>query len=124
MEIGQKKIIVVDDSRTVRQLLRLLIGKHFSAEVIEAEDGMEAMEKLGTDHSDLVITDINMPRMDGLSLVSKIRNVFGMDLPIVIVTTVGKEDDRDAGLKLGADSYLTKPINAAQFTRTVSTLVN
>ncbi len=124
MPSGKIKILIVDDSRTVRQLLRLLISRHFPCDITDAEDGVVAVESLSVRRFDLVITDINMPRMDGLSLVSKIREELRLKVPIVIVTTVGKEADRDAGLKLGADSYLTKPIKGTDLVRTVLSLTN
>ena len=124
MQNGKIRILVVDDSRTVRQLLRLLIARHFKSDITEAEDGVAAVESLSASRFDLIITDINMPRMDGLSLVSKVRNELRLKVPIVIITTVGKEADRDAGLGLGANSYLTKPIRGTELIQTVSSLIN
>ncbi|MGD8353029.1 MAG: response regulator [Pseudomonadota bacterium] len=118
-----KKILVVDDSRTVRQLLKMVLTKGFKCQVAEVEDGMEALQSLQTDTYDLVITDINMPNMDGLTLVRKIRTEVGLTVPIIIITTLGKEEDRDKGLELGADSYLTKPFNGPNVIKTASQLL-
>lgn len=107
-----KQILVTDDSIIVRQLLSLYLMKYLRCEVTEARDGVEAMEKLGRERFDLVITDLNMPRMHGLSLVKSIRDKFGPSLPIVVVTTKGGEEDRDRALQLGADGYVTKPVKA------------
>ena len=107
-----KKILIVDDSRTVRQLLKLILLKGLKCQITEAQDGLEAIEFLQMESYDLVITDINMPNMDGLSLVNKVRGELELKIPIVIITTMGKEEDRDKGLALGANSYLTKPFNS------------
>ena len=123
MENGKKNILVVDDSRTVRQLLKLVISRYLHCLIVEAEDGEDAAQKLTEQRFDLLITDINMPRMNGLSLVSKVRGEMGMDLPIIIVTTMGKEEDRDKGLELGADFYVTKPVSGTSLFEAVSKLV-
>ena len=123
MKSDTSRVLIVDDSRAVRQLLKLVIGKHLQVKITEAEDGVDAIEKISTDGFDLVITDINMPRMDGLALVRELRHGMGKKIPIIIITTMGKEADRDAGLDLGANSYITKPINGTQLVRTVSSLI-
>ena len=124
MNNGKRNILIVDDSRAVRQLLKMVLQRHVDCNLIEAEDGQEAYEKLKTDSYDLLITDINMPRMNGLSLVGRVRNEMNLRIPIVIVTTMGHEEDRDAGLNLGADTYITKPINGSHLVQTVTGLIN
>ena len=124
MNNGKKSVLIVDDSRAVRQLLKMVIQRHVDCNLMEAQDGQEAYEKLRSDSYDLLITDINMPRMNGLSLIGRVRNEMGLRIPIVIVTTMGREEDRDAGLKLGADTYITKPINGSHLVETVTGLVN
>ena len=123
-EREKKKILLVDDSRTVRQLMKLILKKHIFCDITEAGDGLEAIQYLGDDCFDLVITDINMPNMNGLSLVKQVRDEMHMDIPIIIVTTMGKEQDRDAGLELGADSYVTKPINGPSLIRQAAELLS
>ena len=71
-----------------------------------------------------MITDINMPNMNGLSLVKTVRDEMLMEIPIIIVTTMGKEQDRDIGLKFGADSYVTKPINGSSLIRQADELLS
>ena len=118
------KILIVDDSRTVRQLLKLVLMKGLPCQIIEAEDGQKAVDVLRADDAyDLVITDINMPNMNGLSLVKKVRGDLGLQVPIIIITTMGKEEDRDEGLSLGANSYLTKPFNGPNVVKTASELL-
>ncbi len=124
MNNGKKNILIVDDSRAVRQLLKMVLQRHVDCNLMEAEDGQEAYEKFKSDSYDLLITDINMPRMNGLSLIGRVRNELSLRIPIVIVTTMGREEDRDAGLKLGADTYITKPINASHLVETVKALID
>ena len=118
-----KKILVVDDSVTMRQLMKMVLMKHVACQVTEAQDGQDALAKLGAERFDLVVTDVNMPRMDGLGLVQAVREQLKSAVPIVIVTTKGGEADRDRGLQLGANAYLTKPINGTQVVRAVSDLL-
>ncbi len=114
----------MDDSRTVRQLLSLVLKKHIFCDITEACDGQEAAQSLGNDCFDLMITDINMPNMNGLSLIMKVRGEMDLGIPIIIVTTMGGEQDRDAGLDLGANSYVTKPINAPILVREATDLLS
>jgi len=124
MNNGKKNVLIVDDSRAVRQLLKMVLQRHVDCNLMEAEDGQDAYEKLKSDSYDLLITDINMPRMNGLSLIGRVRNEMSLRIPIVIVTTMGHEEDRDAGLCLGADTYITKPINGPHLVQTVTGLIN
>ncbi len=123
-EVTKKKILLVDDSRTVRQLLKIILKKHIFCDITEAGDGSEAIINLGDDSFDLMITDINMPNMNGLTLVKTVRDEMHMEIPIIIVTTMGKEQDRDTGLELGADSYVTKPINGPSLIRQATELLS
>ncbi|MDT8367258.1 MAG: response regulator [bacterium] len=123
MSEAKKNILIVDDSRTVRQLLKLILLKGLKCQITEAQDGLEAMEILQDAPFDLVITDINMPNMNGLSLVSKVRSELELKVPIIIITTMGKEEDRDKGLVLGADSSLTKPFNGPNVVKAASDLL-
>jgi two-component system chemotaxis response regulator CheY len=121
---GEKKqILVVDDSRTMRQLLRMVLGRSFACEVCEAEDGNDAVGKIQSGDFDLVITDINMPNMNGLALVSTVREELNLNTPIIIVSTMGQEEDRDKGISLGADSYVTKPVDGTKLVSAVSGLL-
>ncbi len=124
MSSEKKSILIADDSRAVRQLLKMVLQRHLDCHLTEAEDGQEAYEKLRSNSYDLVITDINMPRMNGLSLIGRMRNELSLRIPIIIVTTMGHEEDRDAGLNLGADTYITKPINGSYLVETVTRLIH
>jgi two-component system chemotaxis response regulator CheY len=121
---GRKCVLLVDDSMAVRQLLRIMLGTHLTLDIYEAGDGVEAISKLMEKDFDLVITDIRMPQMDGLSLIKKVRGEISVDVPIIVVSTLGKEADRDEGLKLGANSYVTKPVQAPDLIREVTSLLS
>jgi two-component system sensor histidine kinase and response regulator WspE len=108
LEVARKRVLVVDDSFTVRELERKLIdGGGYDVEV--AVDGMDAWNALRTGAYDLVVTDIDMPRMDGIDLVKLIRQDARLHgLPVMIVSYKDREEDRQRGLDAGADYYLTK----------------
>ncbi len=111
--MNQWRILIVEDSPTMRQLLVFALRRLKDVEIVEAEDGMDGLRKLSADHCDLALIDINMPVMDGLKLISLIRGEDNLkDIPIVVITTEGAKEDRDRALALGANEYLTKPIRA------------
>ncbi len=103
-----KRVLVVDDSLTVRELERKLLAQH-GYEVEVAVDGMDGWNVIRTSHFDLIITDIDMPRMDGIELIKLIRqNADLKSRPVMIVSYKDREEDRQRGLEAGADYYLTK----------------
>jgi len=103
-----KRVLVVDDSLTVRELERKLLGNR-GYEVEAAVDGMDGWNAARTGHFDLVVTDIDMPRMDGIELVTLIKKDPNLrSLPVMIVSYKDREEDRRRGLEAGADYYLTK----------------
>ncbi|MGH7289435.1 MAG: response regulator [Myxococcota bacterium] len=109
----QKRILIVEDSPTMRQLLVFALRRLKNVEIVEAQDGMDGLRKISSDHFDLALIDINMPVMDGLKLISLIRGEESLkEIPIVVITTEGAKEDRDRALVLGANEYLTKPIQA------------
>lgn len=105
---ARKRVLVVDDSLTVRELERkLLLGRGYDVAV--AVDGMDGWNALRSEHFDLVITDIDMPRMDGIELVTLIRRDTRLQsLPVMVVSYKDREEDRRRGLDAGADYYLAK----------------
>ena len=123
MTSSQKKVLVVDDSSTMRQLIKMMLLKCAPCEVSEAVDGQDAFEKIGQGHFDLVLTDINMPNMTGLDLVRKVREVQGTGLPMIIITTKGSDDDKNLGMELGANAYITKPISSIKLAEIVKSLI-
>ncbi|OPZ60174.1 MAG: hypothetical protein BWY87_00610 [Deltaproteobacteria bacterium ADurb.Bin510] len=104
------KILIVDDSPTVRRFLAHTL-KPRGYRLIEASDGFEALEKLALNpDTALVISDLNMPNMDGLELVGNIRtNAEFRDLPIIMLTTEDSSENRQLAHRAGADLYLVKP---------------
>jgi len=107
-ERARKRVLIVDDSLTVRELERKLLGNHgYDVEV--AVDGMDGWNALRAGDFDLVVTDIDMPRMDGIELVSMItRDPDLKSVPVVVVSYKDREEDRRRGLEAGAAYYLTK----------------
>jgi two-component system sensor histidine kinase and response regulator WspE len=104
----RKRILVVDDSLTVRELERKLLT-NCGYQVAVAVDGMDGWNAVRTERFDLVITDIDMPRMDGIELVSLMRQAPNLQsLPVMIVSYKDREEDRQRGLDAGADYYFTK----------------
>ena len=106
-----QRILIVEDSATMRSLLAsTLEGLDVPVKVVEAASGFEALRLLPREHFDLVVTDINMPDINGLELVAFVKgNDRYQSIPLVIVSTESSERDRDKGLELGADAYLVKP---------------
>jgi two-component system, chemotaxis family, chemotaxis protein CheY len=116
--------LVVEDSPTMRQLIVFALSRIKTLKVIEADDGVDALKKLSQQHFDILITDINMPMMDGLKLVSMVRkDEAHKDIPIIIITTEGAQEDRQRALSLGANAYITKPIQAPQVISKVKELL-
>ena len=109
----------------MRQLIAFSLRRFRNSRIIEAVDGVDALKKLsGPDKIDLILTDINMPVMDGLKLVSLVRqNTQLKGIPIVIITTEGAEEDRERGLALGANAYIAKPIQSSHLIKTISELL-
>ncbi|MDF9620514.1 hybrid sensor histidine kinase/response regulator [Pseudomonas entomophila] len=106
--VARKRILVVDDSLTVRELQRKLLGNR-GYEVAVAVDGMDGWNALRSDDFDLLITDIDMPRMDGIELVTLVRRDHRLQsLPVMVVSYKDREEDRRRGLDAGADYYLAK----------------
>ncbi len=106
-----KRILVAEDSSSVRKFIAFSI-KLIGHEVIAAEDGMDALEQLPKGKIDMLITDLNMPNIDGLRLIRTIRKEPEYkDLPIIILSSLSTDEDIRAGLEAGADSYLVKPFN-------------
>ncbi len=121
---SQYTCLVVEDSPMMRQLLVLALSRVKNLQVVEADDGVDGLRKLATGKFDLILTDINMPIMDGLKLVKRVRSdATHKDVPIIVVTTEGSDEDRERALQLGANAYITKPIQAPQVIAKVRALL-
>jgi len=107
-----RKIMVVDDSALIHQMYRLVMGR-YKCEIVDAMNGQEAMDLLPA-HEDvqLILLDINMPVMNGVQFLEK-ASTLGIPrrIPVIVISTEGKEEDTIRGLKLGARGYLKKPFN-------------
>lgn len=107
-----KKILIAEDSPTMRSLIVSTIAAFGDYDVVEAANGFEALRILPREKVDLVITDINMPDINGLELVNFVKqNPNYKETPLIIISTEGSERDREKGLALGADAYLVKPFS-------------
>ncbi|MEK7864478.1 MAG: response regulator [Nitrospirota bacterium] len=118
-------ILVVEDSPTMRQLIGFAMKRIAGSKVIEATDGVDALKKLSSEKIDLILADINMPVMDGLKLVSLVRgNPAYKDIPIIMITTEGAEEDRKRALAIGANAYLPKPIQTQELIKLVNSFIS
>jgi two-component system chemotaxis response regulator CheY len=116
--------LVVEDSPMMRQLIVFALARIKNMSVAEADDGIAGLKKLASEKYDLIITDINMPIMDGLKLVKRVRmDERHKDVPIIIITTEGSNEDRERAMALGASAYITKPIQAPQVIAKVKELL-
>jgi two-component system chemotaxis response regulator CheY len=116
--------LVVEDSPMMRQLLVFALSRVKNLKVTEADDGVDGLRKLAGNKFDLILTDINMPIMDGLKLVKRVRSdPMHKETPIIIITTEGSTEDRQRALQLGANAYITKPIQAPQVIAKVKELL-
>lgn len=105
------KILIADDNPRIREILRVYFKKA-DFEVIEAEDGQQALTKVEKEKPNIVLLDIMMPVMDGIQACEEIRSTY--DIPIIMLTAKDEDDDRILGLEQGADDYITKPFNARE----------
>lgn len=104
----QYKVLIADDDPNVREILRIFFQKQ-NIDLIEAQDGEEALERVESDSPDIIILDIMMPKMDGYEVCREVIKKY--DIPIIMLTAKGEEFDRVLGLELGADDYVTKPFS-------------
>ncbi len=104
--MAKGKLLIVEDDTRLLEALRLHLGKA-GYEIITAANGLEGLQKMYTHRPDLIVLDVMMPRMDGWETCRRIREMS--DVPIIMLTALGQEDEKVKGLKLGADDYLAKP---------------
>jgi len=110
-EIDKRKILIVDDEPNVRRLVRTILSKDFI--VLEAEDGKQAIDITCTQKPDLILMDIMMPRVDGYTACSAIKNdPTTKSIPVLMLTAVGFELNVKLSQQMGADAYITKPFNS------------
>lgn len=118
------KVLIVEDSPTMRQVLSFALKRLGKVEIVEAQDGVDGLKKISSDKFDLALIDINMPLMDGLKLVSLIRSDQRCkEVPIAMITTESGREDRERALHLGANAYLTKPVRQSDVLRVARELL-
>ena len=107
-----RKILIIEDSSTMRSLIASTIEEMSGFESVEASNGFEALKALPSQHFDMIITDLNMPDINGLEIIKFVKeHPAYKDIPLVVVTTEVEEEDRRKGLALGASEYITKPFD-------------
>ncbi|MCS6938060.1 MAG: response regulator, partial [Roseiflexus sp.] len=118
------RLLVVDDSFATRELIRSILSAA-GYEVATAVDGRDALDRLRAETYDLVVSDVEMPRIDGFTLTSCIRNELGKtDLPVIIVTSLASEAHRRRGLEVGAQAYIVKSqFNQSNLLETIRQLI-
>jgi two-component system, chemotaxis family, chemotaxis protein CheY len=122
--MSEYKVLIVEDSPTMRQLISFALKRLRGIRIVEASDGVDGLKKLAVEKFDLIFTDINMPIMDGLKLVSLVRNDANYrNVPVVVITTEGAQEDRERALALGANDYITKPIQPNRILDVARTLL-
>lgn len=118
------RCLVVEDSKTMRNMLAESLARIPGMEVVEADNGLAGIRALATERFDLVVTDLNMPVMDGLKLIRHVRGDPRHETtPVMIITTESAPNDRDRAMALGANAYIEKPIQAPRVIRAVKKLL-
>jgi two-component system chemotaxis response regulator CheY len=112
------QILIVEDSRASREFIAAMVESVNGVRVTHAASGFEALKLLPRNRFDLIITDINMPDINGLELINFVKkNPNYRQTPLFVITTEGRAQDRDRGLALGAAEYLVKPVAPARLTQ-------
>jgi two-component system chemotaxis response regulator CheY len=119
MHMMAKRIMTVDDSPTIRQMLGMAL-QNAGYEVVEAENGQDALEKLSSERVSMLITDLNMPKMNGIDLIRNVRKNPGTRfMPIIMLTTESQESKRQEGKAAGASGWIVKPFKPEQLLKVV-----
>ena len=114
-----KKILTVDDSASIRQMVAFTL-QSAGYQVADAVDGKDGLAKAGKDKFDMIITDLNMPNVDGIQMITEVRKLPGYSfIPIFMLTTESQPEKKDAGRKAGATGWIVKPFNADQLMATI-----
>ena len=118
-----KTILIVDDSATIRQVVGMTL-KGAGYEVMEASDGKDALNKLDGKKINLIISDVNMPNMDGITFVKEMKKIAAYKfVPVIMLTTEGNEEKKKAGQDAGAKAWVVKPFQPAQMLAAVTKLI-
>ena len=118
------KFLVVDDSLTMRRIIKNSLQKLGFADVSEASNGLEALEEIGKGGINIVLTDLNMPEMDGLELIRQLRAQASYRfVPVIMLTTESQESKKQEGKKAGASGWIVKPFTPDQLVDTIKKFV-
>ncbi len=118
------KVMVVEDSPMTRQLITFALKRLPDIRITESTNGMEAFKKLSSETFDLILTDVNMPGMDGLKLIEFLRKEPKYkETPIIVITTESAEEDKNKAMAIGATAYLPKPIQTQGLLKMVEQLL-
>ena len=120
-EVQPRKILVVDDSKLIHKMFEVLLRQY---SLVHCLDGLEALQALGNNADiDLILLDINMPRMSGLEFLNQIKaDAAFQEIPVVIISTEGKEEDTVRGLEAGAAAYIKKPFGNQELLEVIQRL--
>jgi two-component system chemotaxis response regulator CheY len=119
-----KNVLVVEDSKAIRSMIRVSLEEAGGFFAVEAGNGFEALKTLPTRRFDLIITDINMPDINGLELIGFVKsNPEYKDIPLVIVSTEKSDEDKKRGMALGASGYVEKPFTKQELITTVKAVL-
>lgn len=123
--MSTKTILIADDSATMRAMLVAIVEELGDYQVVEASSGFEALRLLPRENVDLILTDINMPDINGLELISYLRNNPNYsNIPVFIISTEGSAKDIEKGKKLGADEYVVKPFSPLSLQKLIKLYLN
>jgi two-component system chemotaxis response regulator CheY len=123
--VSTKTILIADDSATMRAMLVAIVETLGEYRIVEASSGFEALRLLPREHVDLILTDINMPDINGLELISYLRtNSNYKNIPVFIISTEGSAKDIEKGKQLGADEYIVKPFSPSTLQQLVNQYLN
>ncbi|MDF1860831.1 MAG: response regulator transcription factor [Verrucomicrobiales bacterium] len=118
------KILIVDDEEDIRELIAVNLMREEQYQLIEAADGLEALRRAKDERPDLVILDLMLPHMDGLTVYKKLReNALTAKIPVIMLTARGRLEEKIEGLELGADDYLSKPFSPRELMLRVRNLL-
>ena len=123
--MSTKTILIADDSTAMRAMLTSTVEALDDCRIVEASSGFEALRLLPREKVDLILTDINMPDINGLELISYLRNNPNyQEIPIIIISTEGSQKDIDKGKLLGANDYVVKPFDPARLQELLQKYLN
>lgn len=123
--MSSKTIMIADDSATMRAMLVAIVESLGDYQTVEASSGFDALRLLPRGHVDLILTDINMPDINGLELISYLRNNPNYkDIPVFIISTEGSAKDIEKGKQLGADEYIVKPFSPVILQQLINQYLN